>query len=79
MKTLVLISVVLLVYCTAVCAGQENDQPLTTSELRRELNRAMHAMVVTASKCSFPATLLLTLPVPARTTVSLRSLLDQWN
>ena len=54
MKTLVLISVVLLVYCTVVCAGQENDQPLTTSELRRELNRAMHAMVVTVFEMFIP-------------------------
>ena len=54
MQTLVLISVVLLVYCTVVCAGQENDQPLTTSELRRELNRAMHAMVVTVFEMFIP-------------------------
>ena len=42
------------VVCVVVCAGQENDQPLTTSELRRELNRAMHAMVVTVFEMFIP-------------------------
>ena len=66
MEFRVLASTVLLVVCIVVCVGQENDQVVTASVLRRELNRAMHAMVVTASKCSFPATLLLTQPPPAR-------------
>ena len=48
MKTLVFVLVVLLVYCTAVCASQENDQvPMTTGELRKELNRAGHAILTT--------------------------------
>ena len=55
MKTLVFVLVVLLVYCTTVCASQENDQVLmTTGELRKELNRAGHAILTTMFQFFIP-------------------------
>ena len=54
MEIRVLASAVLLVVCIVVCACQEKEQPLTTSQLRRELNRAMHAMVVTVFEMFTP-------------------------
>ena len=49
-----LASTVLLVVCIVVCAGQENDQVVTASVLRRELNRARHAMTTTIFKLFNP-------------------------
>ena len=54
MEIRVLASAVLLVVCIVVCACQEKEQPLTTSQLRRQLNRAMHAMVVTVFEMFTP-------------------------
>ena len=45
---------VLLVYCTVVCASQEDDQLVTASVFRRELNRAKDAMVTTMFKIFYP-------------------------
>ena len=71
MRSLLLFPAALLVYCIVVCAAsQEDDSVVTTRELRKELNRAGQAMLATMFQFFIP---------PAGPTVSLRSLLDQWN
>ena len=81
MAPIVLVSVVLMVYSTAVCACEENDLVVLTTasqlreEIRSELNQAGNFLRLHSQSPS----LLLQKYSPAGPTVSLRSLLDQWN
>ena len=55
MRTLVLVPVVvLLVYCSVVCATLEDDEVVTASVFRRELNRARRAILGTIFKLFNP-------------------------